>query len=188
MPKLWDETIESHRQAVRDAILDATAELVAAEGLRAVTMSEVAARTGIGRATLYKYFADADAVLAAWHERQVGAHLEQLVAARDGARGPIGRLEAVLAAYALSGHEHDGELAALLHRAEHVHRAQHQLHELVRDLVAEGATSGDLRDDVPPAELARFCLHAIGAGRGASPKVLRRLVSVIVAGLRPQPG
>ncbi|MGI9077433.1 MAG: TetR/AcrR family transcriptional regulator, partial [Gemmatimonadaceae bacterium] len=55
MPKLWNETIEAHRRAVRDATLNATAALVAEHGLASVTMSQIARETGIGRATLYKY-------------------------------------------------------------------------------------------------------------------------------------
>ncbi|HET7480249.1 MAG TPA: helix-turn-helix domain-containing protein, partial [Rubrobacteraceae bacterium] len=76
MPKLWNETIEAHRRAVHDAILDATAVLVAEHGLLSVTMSRIAEETGIGRATLYKYFPDVEAVLLAWHERHVTGHLE----------------------------------------------------------------------------------------------------------------
>src|SRR6266849_6773540 len=71
MPKLWTETIEAHRREVRDAILDTTAALVADQGLRSVTMSHIAEETGIGRATLYKYFSGVEAILLAWHERQV---------------------------------------------------------------------------------------------------------------------
>src|SRR5262249_50381931 len=41
VPKLWNETIEEHRRAVRDATLDTTAALVAKHGLRAVTMSQI---------------------------------------------------------------------------------------------------------------------------------------------------
>lgn len=83
MPKLWSDTIEAHRRTVRDATIDATAALVAEHGLRAVTMSQVAEATGIGRATLYKYFPDVEAILSAWHEREISAHLEQLAEARD---------------------------------------------------------------------------------------------------------
>src|SRR5262245_8068886 len=74
MPKLWTETIETHRREVRDAILDTAAALVADRGLRSVTMSQVAEETGIGRATLYKYFPGVEAILLAWHERQVTGH------------------------------------------------------------------------------------------------------------------
>src|SRR5687767_2901383 len=67
MPKLWNETIETHRRDVRDAILDATSSLVAEGGLRSVTMSLIAEKADIGRATLYKYFPDIEAILKSWH-------------------------------------------------------------------------------------------------------------------------
>src|SRR5882672_5018202 len=128
MPKLWNETIDAHRRDVRDAILDAAASLVAGHGLLSVTMSQIAEKTGIGRATLYKYFPDVESILLAWHERQVAAHFEQLLEARDKATGPVPRLHTVLHTYALIMNEshthHDSELAASLHRDEHVQGAE----------------------------------------------------------------
>jgi AcrR family transcriptional regulator len=196
VPKLWRETIESHRREVREAILDTTAALVAEHGLRAVTMSRIAEMTGIGRATLYKYFPDVDAILRAWHERQISAHLHQLAQVRDRA-GALGRplaavLEAVLEAFAVivaqsHGHQ-DAELEASLHRDEHLAHAQRQVHDMIRQLLVEGARAGDLRDDVSPEELASFCLHALAAARDLPSKAaVRRLVSVTLAGLRPPP-
>jgi len=186
MPRLWNETIEAHRRAVRDATLDATAALVARHGLASVTMSQIAKGTGIARATLYKYFSDVEAILVAWHERQVSGHLEHLAEVRDQARGAGERLEAVLEAFALISHEHHGtELATLLHRGAHVARAQQQLRNLIRDLLIEGAEAGELRDDVAPEELASYCLHALGAASSLSSKAaVRRLVTVTLAGLR----
>jgi AcrR family transcriptional regulator len=191
VPKLWTDTIEEHRRAVQDAVVDATAALVAGHGLASVTMSRIAAETGIGRATLYKYFPDVEAILVAWHQRQIARHLAQLTQARD-AVSPGRQLEAVLEAYALiqqQHHHHGTELAALLHRGEHVTRAQHQLHALVSDLVAQGAKAGDIRDDVAPGELASYCLHALTAASGLPTEAAaRRLVTVTLAGLRARAG
>jgi AcrR family transcriptional regulator len=188
VPKLWNETIETHRREVRDAILDTTASLVAEDGLRAVTMSQIAEETGIGRATLYKYFSGVEAILVAWHERQITGHLDYLAEVRDQAGVAGERLAAVLEAYALISHEHhDSELAALLHRGEHLARAQRQLREMIRDLLTEGAETGDVRDDVAPDELASYCLHALAGARGLPSKAaVRRLVTVTLAGLRPR--
>src|ERR1019366_1043778 len=105
VPKLWNGTIEAHRRAVRDATLDATAALVASHGLASVTMSQIAEQAGIGRATLYKYFPDVEAILTAWHERQVAGHLEHLSEIRDHGGDARERLEAVLGAYALMTYE-----------------------------------------------------------------------------------
>jgi len=186
VPRLWDETIEAHRRAVRDATLDTTAALVAEHGLASVTMSQIAAETGIGRATLYKYFPDVEAILVAWHERQVADHLQQLAQVRDQAGRAGQRLKAVLEAYALIVHEHHGsELAALLHRGAHVASAKQQLRDFVRDLVREGAASGEVRDDVAPEELASYCLHAVTAAHSLPSKAaVHRLVTVILAGLQ----
>ncbi len=187
MPKLWNETIKAHRREVRDATLDTAAALVASHGLRSVTMSQIAEQTGIGRATLYKYFADIEAILVAWHERQVTGHLKHLAEVRDRAGDAGERLAAVLEAYALISHEHHGnELAALLHRGEHVARAHQQLSHLIRDLLIEGAKTGELRNDVAPEELASYCLHALAAASSLRSKAaVRRLVMVALAGLSP---
>jgi AcrR family transcriptional regulator len=187
VPKLWTETIDAHRAAVREATLDATAALIAEHGLTSVTMSKIATETGIGRATLYKYFPDLEAILVAWHERQITRHLQQLIQVRDQADDASGRLEAVLETYALIQHEpHGTDLAALLHRGEHVARAHRQLHTLIAELIAGGAKTGDLRHDVAPAELASYCLHALTAASALPSKAaVRRLVAVTMAGLRP---
>lgn len=73
-----------------------------------------------------------------------------------------------------------------LHRGDHVAHAQQRLHHFVRDLVAEGAQSGELRQDVAAEELASYCLHALNAaGALDSPTAVDRLVAVTMAGLRP---
>ena len=190
MPRLWTETIVGHRHAVREAVIHAAARLAEAHGLRSVTMSRVAEEAGIGRATLYKYFADVEAIMLAWHERQITGHLEHLAEAGERAGTPGERLEAVLEAYALISHEsrghRDSELAAFLHGDAQVARAEHELRRLLRRLVVDAVDSGDVRDDVAPDELVSYCLHALTAASGVPSKAaVRRLVTVTLAGLRP---
>jgi AcrR family transcriptional regulator len=191
VPKLWTETIEAHRVAVRDAALDTAAALAAEQGVASVTMSQIAEQTGIGRATLYKYFPDVQAILLAWHQRQIARHLAQL-AEIAGQRGTaMDRVRAVLEAYALLVHEmpQGTELAALLHQGEHIAAAQRQLREFVGGLIADAAKAGDLRDDIAPGELASYCLHALTAAGGLrSADAVRRLVTLTMAGLRPPQG
>jgi AcrR family transcriptional regulator len=191
MPTLWNETIEAHRREVREAIMDTTATLVAELGLRSVTMSQIAEETGIGRATLYKYFPDVEAILFAWHERKITAHLGYLAEVRDQAGDVGGRLQAVLEAYAFISFESRGhqntELAAFLHRDEHLARAQQQLRNLIRSLLTEASNAGDVRDDVTADELVDYCLHALAAASGLrSRAAVRRLVTVTLDGLQPR--
>jgi AcrR family transcriptional regulator len=161
-------------------------------------VSQIAEETGIGRATLYKYFPDVEAILLAWHERQVTGHLRHLAELRDGTK-PIGeRLEAVLEAYAVihrafAAHHphgrhpgHGTDIAALLHRGAHVARAQQHLNDFVRDLLAEAAAAGEVRDDVAPEQLASYCLHALTAAAELPSKAaVCELVQVTLAGCGP---
>jgi AcrR family transcriptional regulator len=163
MPKLWNETIEAHRREVREATLDATAALVAKHGLRSVTMSQIAEQTGIGRATLYKYFSDVEAILVAWHERHVTGHLEHLAEVRDrgGDAGSGLRPCSGLCAHFARAPRHRTRGTPAPGRARHPSAATAQ--QLRRNLVTEGAKTGHFRDDVAPAELASYPLHALSA-------------------------
>jgi len=195
VPKLWNDTIEVHRREVREAILETTWALATEHGPSSVKMSEVAEKAGIGRATLYKYFPDVEAILAAWHHRQIRRHLAHLAEVRDQTSDPGKRLHAVLEAYAhickrrVQHHRrgpHGPELATLLHRSDEVVLAQQQLHHLIRELLDEAARAGDIRHDITPDELASYCLHALTAASSLrSSAAIRRLVTVTLAGLRP---
>lgn len=190
MAKPWSETVQTHRGEVRDAILDCTAALVNQHGLHAVTMSRIAKQAGIGRATLYRYFPDVEAILVAWHQHHVAAHIQQLTTVRDQAGGSHERLEAVLAAYARTIHErarqHPGsDLAALVHRDQHVIGVRRQLETLIRDLLTQAAVAGHIRGDVAADELTRYCLHALAAAASLESEVaVSRLVGVTLDGLR----
>ena len=191
MPKLWNQTIETHRREVRDAILETTVELVGEHGLRSVTMSQIAEETGIGRATLYKYFPGVEAILHAWHERQITGHLDYLAEVRDQVGDARKRLEAVIEAYALIFHasrgHHDTELAALMHRGGQVALAEKQLCRMIRELTTQGQKSGDVRSDVIPDELVNYSLHALTGASGLPSKAaVHRLVAVTLAGLQPR--
>jgi AcrR family transcriptional regulator len=188
VPKLWNETIAEHRKAVHEAILDTTASLVAEHGLTSVTMSQIAQATGIGRATLYKYFPDVEAIMMAWHERQVTDHLHQLAAIREQIADPGQRLHAVLQAYAMIRHQHhDQELASLLHRGPHMDHARRHLRDFVAGLIARATPAGQVRGDVASGELAEYCLHALSAAADLPSKAaVSRLVTVTMAGLRPE--
>lgn len=191
MPKLWNETIATHRETVRETIMGAAWQLVSERGLAAVTMSQIAEQAGIGRATLYKYFPDVEAILLAWHERRVAGHLAQLATVRAEHEDPGAQLHAVLTAYAfISRHRgaHPGDLAAFLHRGPHLEPAQQQLLALVTGVLADAATAGVVRTDTAPAHLAAYALHALTAAIGLpdAPSV-HRLVEVVIAGLRPAP-
>ena len=190
MPKLWSETIESHRVEVREALMETAWALALEHGPMSVTMSQVAQEAGIGRATLYKYFPDVASILHARHERHVAGHLARLVEVRDATTDPARRLEVVAAAYGevcFHRAQHGTvELSALTHAPERVAGAEKQLLELFEELLGDAARGGAVRADVSAGELALYCVHALGAaGRLPSRAAVRRLVSVTLAALEP---
>jgi AcrR family transcriptional regulator len=171
VPRLWTDTVADHRAAVRSATLDATGELLHTHGPYGLTMSAIAQRTGIGRATLYKYFSDVESILVAWHEREIGTHLAQLIALADAPGSPVQRLTSVLDAYAaIERRHHDHPLAATLHGGPHHLEGRRRLRSLLAGLIDAAARAGVVRDDVPVEDLAAFCINALGAAgeaRGA---------------------
>src|SRR5690606_24433049 len=121
MPRLWNDTIISHKASIREAILNAADRIIALEGISGLTMSTLAKETGIGRATLYKYYSDLHQVLSAWHQRQVDRHLEHLlgIASRD--VPPIARLLETLLAFVRLRHGHHAhDMREKLHRSSGV--------------------------------------------------------------------
>ena len=171
-------------------MLDAVEVLVADRGVLGVTMSHLAKTTGIGRATLYKYFGDVDEVLAAWHHRHVASHLAELRSLADRPGQSAARLRSVLEAYGRicqQRRRHGADvLVAALHRVEQIGSDEQQLGELFSGLLTEAAAVGAVRKDVPPAELASYCLHALkAAGDFGAATATGRLVSVVFMGLTP---
>jgi AcrR family transcriptional regulator len=193
MPKLWEDTIDAHRREVRGAILDSVEALASEQGLVTLSMSQIAERTGIGRATLYKYFPDVEAVLSAWHERHVAQHVERLAALAGAPGNAEMRLTAVLEGYVSVLSEprsaHGCDLSSFLHADEHASSAEHDLIELLDGLIEEASADGAVRDDVDPAELTNFCMHALAGARGApSTEAARRLATLTMVALRPTAG
>jgi AcrR family transcriptional regulator len=183
MPKLWHNTIEAHRNAVADTIMDKTAALAAAHGLHALTMAQIAQESGIGRATLYKYFKDVESILMTWHQRQILMHLEELEVVRTRHARPLAALEAVLLAYAgHTGHSHDASLARLLHSMPHMAEAHRHLQTFVADLIQEAVDKKELPATPSPAERARFALGAMQAAPRNRAE-LGRFVSMVLKGL-----
>ncbi len=188
MPRLWTTTIEAHKREVSDAVLDTTAALVSERGLADLTMAEIAERSGIGRATLYKYFPSLEAVLGACHQRAVGRHLAELRALAIADEPPGDRLAAVVRGYAqrVRGGDHDPAVAAQLHAGEHTKRSKNELWQFLVEIIAEAAAAGEARRDVPPGELADYCISALAPSGRRSRPATDRIAVVVLDGLRPR--
>ncbi len=183
VPRLWTETIEAHKREVSDAVLDAAIDLVTERGLVDVTMAEIATRSGIGRATLYKYYPSLDAVLAACHDRAVTRHLAELRALAVTETVPGVRLVAVVRGYAERVRGHGSPVVADLHTGSQTAKARDELHSFLSRLINEAAAAGEVRGDVPAAELAGYCISALAPTGHRTRPATTRLVDVVLDGL-----
>jgi AcrR family transcriptional regulator len=197
VPKLWAETMDTHRRQVHDAILDATAELIAERGPMSVAMSAVAGRAGIGRATLYKYFPDVESILVAWHERDFGGHLERLRTLSEAEDLTLAQVVEFVCGQRHHHHPHaehphasHGEvLGALAHTIVGASGTppaaiEREVLSLLAQLVTRLVERNQVRADVAPDEVAQWLLHTSHAPHELEDEVVTRLV---IDSLTPEP-
>lgn len=105
-----ERRLTSSQAARRDSVIAAARRLAAEGGYEAVTMGAVAERSGVARATLYRYFASRDHLLAevtaAW-----GGELTQALGRRP-PRGGVARRVAAVFTRALDAARDQPRLAA----------------------------------------------------------------------------
>jgi AcrR family transcriptional regulator len=97
---------EAVRSSVRDAILQAAGELLLEVGYEAFSLRKVAERVGYTATTIYRHFADKDALLYAVTEEGFRLFTARLRATGTGALEPFDWLQAMALAYIDFGLEH----------------------------------------------------------------------------------
>ncbi len=161
---------ERLREETSQAILDAAADVFAAEGVGA-RMERIAAQAGVAVGTLYNHFEDRKALVAALVRSRREALLSRVdaaLAAADGAPGDA-RLAAFLGAVEEHARAHGPLLSMLVQAGEGPGEARPSktlLDDLVRRanaIVARGVEAGELRPD--PAGV--FGLAIVGVARAA---------------------
>lgn len=170
MPKISARTLAQHRAVTRERVLTAWAELIAERGYDAVSLADVAARVGLARTAIYNYFPDKEALLLAHTDRELDGLLPQLreelasvPTAADKLRVIVTRHAAGLAGRPLlPGPGLAGFVGSRTYERLEDHLAP--LENLLRDVIAEGAASGEF--DVPDVDSATALAFAcLGADR-----------------------
>lgn len=85
MPKISARTLEEHRAATNDKLLDAFGELIMTKGYDGVSLADVAQQAGLARTAIYNYFPDRETLLCAWTDREVASQLHVLTESLAGA-------------------------------------------------------------------------------------------------------
>lgn len=187
MPKLWEATIEGHKDSVKLAIVQATAKLVHQHGFTGLTMSAIAETAGISRATLYRYVKDSAEAVELWHAHQIGDHLRQLQAVAA-ATPEDERLSTVIERYAISRqHQHGDQDHSALHRSAAVSDARETVAALLHELIIADSEAGAIRTDVPLDELVQYAMASLEAAAYLPDRdAALRLAHLVEQSLRPR--
>ncbi len=172
MPRIWDDTVAGHKDKLRRTIVDAAVALVAERGRADVSMSAIAERAGIGRATLYNYFPDVDHILVAYVVGQFDQQHAALDARLAGVDDPLVRLRASLELVV-------GYFASTAHRAAspigldtfgpetqaQVDAATRGFRDRLAVMIREAVDRELLREDLDPEFAADALNHLLAAAR-----------------------
>ena len=154
----------------------AAAALFAERGLDGATMSDIAAATGIPRATLYYHFDGKEAVFACICDRVFCEFEEAVAAALSGPGSAAERLGRVVRAQLDCYTAHPAaylaihlDLGRAVRRAEIGQRAARAYLRPVARLLEEGVADGSIRPVVSPSAAAAALLGAVASAAALLP-------------------
>ncbi|GLY29984.1 TetR/AcrR family transcriptional regulator [Kineosporia sp. NBRC 101731] len=186
-----------------DRILQAAGDVFAAQGLGA-TLADVAARAGVGVATVYRRFENKDELILASYEirfRQSQADVLRAIEEPEPWAGFVeffeegvhlfsqdrGFREFVVGGYAesvgwarVSSHDHVETV---------IRRHQQFMQKALEQMLQRCQEAGVVRDDVHPSDLLALTMAAVSSidlgAQKDNPALHRRVIGVILDGLRP---
>lgn len=68
MPKIIGDSLADHRAMTRHKLFDSLGQLLAEQSFDSITMSQIAARAGVGRTAVYNHFEDKEVLLLSYME------------------------------------------------------------------------------------------------------------------------
>ncbi|MCD0503886.1 TetR/AcrR family transcriptional regulator [Bordetella petrii] len=154
---------ERKRQQTLDHLADTAYRLFETLGFEGVTMEQIAAEADVAKGTLYNHFPVKEALLAHRVHRDLATHAPGL---RDTMRGQAGFAARMACLLQASCHWAESNRAYLAHylryRLAHTQPGNPQtvprsgLDQIIEPLIQAGQQAGELRSDLPAAQLAHM--------------------------------
>ncbi|MQA82532.1 MAG: TetR family transcriptional regulator [Streptosporangiales bacterium] len=151
----------------RDQLLAAAAEAFQAKGFQAVSMSDIAARLGSDRASVYYYFASKQEIFLALVEQAVRANVELIEAVAATDEPATARLRRAIEALAESYERHypylhlyvQEDMRQLSESPDETHLRElgDRYDEAIMTIARDGVESGEFRPEVD-AHMLRFAV------------------------------
>ncbi len=170
MPKINAPTIDEHKTRTRNALLEAGADSFARYGLSGTSIGMLADVAGIARTTVYEYFPNKEAVLAALIDERLPQIVDQVVDdLPDG--DPLARVEVMLERSLRFVDVHPVETVLLFRVSRELPKPERDaawsVFDRVRDeviaLCHEGVASGQFPDS-DPVSLGRIITDQLVGG------------------------
>ena len=139
----------------------------------------LAEATGIGRATLYRYFPDVDAVLTSWHERQLGTHVAHLTGILARSTDPAEQLRG--RAHRVRAHVPTARRSRWRHRRRAAQQSSRHPYRGPGDRPAHGLVQGERPGGCSPQRRASQGTRGVlpaRTGRGRAGDLWRRGAAV----------
>ncbi|NIZ91374.1 TetR/AcrR family transcriptional regulator [Kineococcus rubinsiae] len=174
-------TVNAYGQGahLRQEILDAAGELLSGAGAgQGVTLRAIARRAGIAAPSIYRHFADRDAVLAALVEEAFTALAAAAHEAARTAPDPAGAVRAVCAAYVTFAAEQPGRYRVLFERGPAdiaagapAYPAGSAAFDVLVTALQQAVDAGTSTSSDPRADSAALfaCLHGVVTTPAATP-------------------
>lgn len=149
MPKIVGSTLEEHRRDVRGRLFESLNILMREKGFDSITMSEIAAKAGVGRTAVYNFFADKESILIGLITYETSNYLVRLQEAIATTDDPVTQLKMFIRHQAdldPSFHLTAGaDLRSVLSPETLKELREHAVavEMLLREIVSSGIASGD---------------------------------------------
>lgn len=153
-----------HR-SVEDRITQAALELIAQNGYGGVSMSAIAATSGVARQTVYNHYPDVDSIVGAAVDRHNTESLQTLESLLVAIDSPTGKLDHLVRHHAVVA-EHAHGTHTLHHSLSQRTRASVEsfsvrVTEIIEGILREGVSEGLFRQDVHPQRDAVLIQHIL---------------------------
>jgi len=153
----------------KDIILDAAKNLLARHGYTGLSMRELAAESGLAKATLYHHFQDKDELFRSVLERDMAMVNAQLLTAAENATGAIAKITAVIRLYASLMRERRTVIMSVLRELSKekkekgdlytlIHSCRSQYFTPITTILAEGIDEGVFR----PLNIEQTAISMVG--------------------------
>ena len=169
-----------------ELILEAADEAFAELGHDA-SVADIAARAGVGQATIFRRFETKDDLIAAVFERKLQQMVEstETAARKRTAWDGLMSFMTNVTEMQLRDRGFFQSIAEQLMEREGVAELKLRVKAAMADLVERAKAEGDLREDITSEDVFAFCCAAASAaGAVPTPRAAKRYLSVITDGMR----